>query len=70
MSIGEHKTQIFFSEKSLGPVVVHGHTVSREAEIKRNRIGVDTGAFATGILTCVVLDGPDISFMTGEDEKT
>ena len=39
-----------------GHVVVHGHTIGREPDIRRNRIGIDTGAFATGVLTCLVLE--------------
>jgi serine/threonine protein phosphatase 1 len=40
-----------------GKVVVHGHTVTREVELRPNRIGIDTGAYATGRLTCLVLAG-------------
>ena len=38
-------------------IVVHGHSISLEAELLPNRIGIDTGAFHTGILTCLVLEG-------------
>lgn len=38
-------------------VVVHGHTPHECVEMQENRIGVDTGAFATGVLTAVVLEG-------------
>jgi serine/threonine protein phosphatase 1 len=38
-------------------VVVHGHTPVDEPENLANRINVDTGAYATGKLTCVVLEG-------------
>lgn len=40
-----------------GFVVVHGHTISSEVEELPNRIGIDTGAYATGILTALVIDG-------------
>lgn len=40
-----------------GVVVVHGHTPKSAPEVRKNRIGIDTGAYQTGILTCVVLDG-------------
>lgn len=40
-----------------GPVVVHGHTISEAAEDCGNRIGIDTGAFMTGRLTALVLEG-------------
>lgn len=41
-------------------LVVHGHTPSREPILAPGRIGVDTGAFATGTLTAVCLtpNGP------------
>ena len=39
-----------------GHVVVHGHTIANEAQICPNRIGIDTGAFATNVLTCLVLE--------------
>jgi serine/threonine protein phosphatase 1 len=45
------------SSKNFGKIVVHGHTISRTPEFKHNRIGVDTGAYATGTLTAVVLEG-------------
>ena len=39
-----------------GHVVVHGHTITNEAQICPNRIGIDTGAFTTNVLTCLVLE--------------
>jgi len=42
---------------SHGPVVVHGHTISDAPEDCGNRIGIDTGAFMTGRLTALVLEG-------------
>lgn len=44
-------------------VIVHGHNISEEPEIKANRIGIDTGAYASGCLTCVVLEGRSRSFI-------
>jgi serine/threonine protein phosphatase 1 len=40
-----------------GKLVVHGHTPVTDAELRPNRINVDTGAFMTGHLSCLVLDG-------------
>jgi serine/threonine protein phosphatase 1 len=42
-----------------GKVVVHGHTVARTPQFAGNRIGIDTGAYATGVLTALVLDGAE-----------
>jgi len=38
-------------------VVVHGHTPVEEPELLSTRINVDTGAFASSVLTAVVLEG-------------
>jgi len=40
-------------------VVVHGHTIAREPEFHPWRIGIDTGAYASGHLTCLVLEGAE-----------
>ena len=45
------------SDADHGLCVVHGHTAGRAVEFRPNRIGVDTGAFATDTLSCVVLEG-------------
>lgn len=42
-----------------GPIVVHGHTITEEVEERPNRIGIDTGAFASGRLTALGLEGGD-----------
>ncbi|MEO8453656.1 MAG: metallophosphoesterase family protein [Sphingomicrobium sp.] len=46
-----------FDQTDHGCVVVHGHTISPEVEERANRIGIDTGAYRTGILTAVALEG-------------
>lgn len=43
------------SSKDHGAVIVHGHTITDDICLRRNRIGVDTGAYRTGILTALVL---------------
>jgi serine/threonine protein phosphatase 1 len=39
-----------------GMVVVHGHTISEAVEAVGSRIGVDTGAYATGRLTALAIE--------------
>ncbi len=51
------------SRKDFGKVVVHGHTIADEPEISANRIGIDTGAFASDRLTCLVLEGSERRFL-------
>jgi len=51
------------SELDHGAVVVHGHSISAEPTVRHNRIGIDTGASASGVLTCLVLDGTQRTFL-------
>lgn len=51
------------SDADHGYCVVHGHSISPEPELRRNRIGIDTGAFYTGRLTGLVLDGAEGRFL-------
>jgi len=51
------------SEKACEYVVVHGHTPEEEPSNERWRIGLDTGAYATGVLTGVRLRGDDRSMV-------
>lgn len=44
-------------EGPLEKVVVHGHTIFDQVMDCGNRIGIDTGAFRSGVLTALVLDG-------------
>ena len=46
--------------------VVHGHTITWSPEVRANRIGIDTGAFASGVLTCLAVEGEQIDFLTAE----
>jgi diadenosine tetraphosphatase ApaH/serine/threonine PP2A family protein phosphatase len=43
-------------EDDFEKIVVHGHTPVREPDIRPNRINIDTGAYATGRLTCIVIE--------------
>jgi len=48
---------------SFGKIVVHGHTPVPKPEVKSNRIGIDTGAFFTGRLTALRLEGDSRGFL-------
>ena len=52
------------SREDFGKIVVHGHTPVRQPDIRDNRIGIDTGAFAHGRLTVLRLAGRDKSLLT------
>ena len=47
-----------------GKVVVHGHSLTARPEIHDHRIGIDTGAYATNVLTCLVLEGTGRRFLS------
>jgi serine/threonine protein phosphatase 1 len=47
-----------------GVTVVHGHSITAEVEDLPNRIGIDTGAYASGRLTAVVLEGSERRFLS------
>jgi len=46
-----------FDDTDHGFVVVHGHTISDEIDERPNRIGIDTGAYRTGVLTALAIEG-------------
>ena len=50
-------------EAAFGPIVVHGHSIRKEPEVRSNRIGIDTGAYSTDRLTCLVLEGTELRFL-------
>jgi serine/threonine protein phosphatase 1 len=44
-------------------VIVHGHTISEEPDERPNRIGIDTGAYVSGILTALCLEGAERRYL-------
>jgi serine/threonine protein phosphatase 1 len=44
-------------------MIIHGHTPHEWPEVRSNRINIDTGAFATGRLTCLVLEEKQERFL-------
>lgn len=55
------------SRQSHGKVIVHGHTISWEPQFMGNRIGVDTGAFVSGTLSALVLEGHEQDILSVGD---
>ncbi len=50
------RDEFLLCEDDFGKVIVHGHTPVREPDIRPNRINIDTGAYATGRLTCLIIE--------------
>jgi serine/threonine protein phosphatase 1 len=57
------------SEQRHSHVIVHGHTIYGKPELRMNRIGIDTGAFASGRLTALVLEGTGRRFIQTKVKK-
>lgn len=57
------RQEFLSSSKSFEKVIVHGHTPTAEPQVTGSRIGIDTGVYATGILTAVRLDDEGASFL-------
>jgi serine/threonine protein phosphatase 1 len=55
------RSEFLSSNFDFGKIIVHGHTPVREIEVGPNRINIDTGAYATGRLTCLVMDDSSLS---------
>lgn len=50
----------------LGYMVVHGHSISEEVDERSNRIGIDTGAYVTGRLTALAVEGSHRWYLKAE----
>jgi serine/threonine protein phosphatase 1 len=51
-----------------GAVVVHGHTITDEPQDRGNRIGIDTGAYNSGRLTALALEGESRRYLVATDD--
>lgn len=57
------RSEFLQAQGPFGKVVVHGHTPMEEPQILPHRMGIDTGAYATGVLTAVRLNGSDAAVL-------
>jgi len=55
------------SDRDFGKIVVHGHSVTETPDVRDNRIGIDTGACYSNVLTCLVLEGDSKRFLSTTD---
>ncbi len=51
------------SDEDFGKIIVHGHSITVGPTIGPNRIGIDTGAWHSNVLTSLVLEGSDMRFL-------
>ena len=58
------RDEFLSSKVDFGKIVVHGHTPTQSPQVLANRINIDTGAFATGRLTCLVIEDGGLRFLS------
>lgn len=56
------------SQAAFDKVVVHGHTPAEHPHIDHRRIGIDTKAYDSGVLTAVRLEGRDHRFVQAVEQ--
>ena len=57
------REEFLLHERDYEKIVVHGHTPVAEPAVLSNRINLDVGAYATGRLACLVIDGETLAFI-------
>ena len=67
-SLIEHLSDFLRHSAPHSHVVVHGHTICDPVAECANRIGIDTGAYRTGKLTALVLEGDTRRYIPAADE--
>src|SRR5215475_10459305 len=58
------RDEFLYYKGELDKIVVHGHTPVVQAEVRSNRINIDTGAYATGRLTCLIIERDQMKFIS------
>lgn len=61
------REQFLDDPRDHGLIVVHGHTITDEVDECANRIGIDTGAYASGRLTAIGLEGNDRWYLAADE---
>lgn len=61
------RAEFLKSREAFGKVVIHGHTITQAVDEHANRIGIDTGAYVTGRLTAIGLQGDEHWFLSTMD---
>jgi serine/threonine protein phosphatase 1 len=56
------------AEDNFDGIIVYGHTISETVDEAANRIGIDTGAYMTGRLTALGLEGQERWFLDTIDD--
>jgi calcineurin-like phosphoesterase family protein len=57
------RDEFLLHQGSFGKMIVHGHAPIDEPEFRDNRINIDTGAYATGKLTCLIIEHDELAIL-------
>ena len=57
------RQEFLLHDEPFTKIIVHGHTPVVRPEIHPHRINIDTGAYASGQLTCLALEGDQMDFI-------
>jgi serine/threonine protein phosphatase 1 len=57
------RDEFLTSHADFGRIIVHGHSITPVPDVRPNRIGIDTGAYMSGRLTCLVIEGTERAFL-------
>lgn len=57
------REEFLLCEDAFKKMIVHGHTPVTTPEFRPNRINIDTGAYATGLLTCLRIEDDQYSVL-------
>jgi serine/threonine protein phosphatase 1 len=57
------RDEFLASQVDFGKFIVHGHTPVKEPDLRPHRLNIDTGAYATGRLTLLRLEGSGLGFL-------
>jgi serine/threonine protein phosphatase 1 len=57
------RDEFLTSQADFGKFIIHGHTPVREPDLRPHRLNIDTGAYATGRLTLLRIEGAELKFL-------
>ena len=57
------RDEFLSSDADFGAVIVHGHTPVERVDVRPNRVNIDTGAYLSDNLTCLVMEGTSLGVL-------
>jgi serine/threonine protein phosphatase 1 len=57
------RDEFLLYEGKFDKIIVHGHTPVRSVDMRPSRINIDTGAYATGQLSCIVIERNEVEVL-------